>query len=57
MMMPPAGSRPIDTSQNVRFVCTPSPSTWGQLILGASMTSAGCAGGRAAGRPAAPRPA
>src|SRR5688500_1929245 len=47
MMMPPAGSRPIDTSQNVRFVRTPSPSTCGQLTFAASVTSASCAGGRA----------
>src|SRR5688572_10631668 len=45
--MPWAGSRPIGTSQNVRFDCTPSPSTYGQVICAGSTRSGVCAAGRA----------
>src|SRR5689334_1885874 len=45
--MPPAGSRPISTSQNCRLVRTPSPSTCGHVIIAGSVLVAGAAGGGA----------
>src|SRR5687767_4210291 len=49
MMMPSEVSRPVSTSQNTRWVCTPSPSSDGHVYTAGSVRVAGAAG-------VAPRP-
>src|SRR5918994_790180 len=46
MMMPAAGSRPVNTSQNDRLVVTPSPRSEGHSTTAGSVFSAGGAGPR-----------
>ena len=57
MRMPAAGSRPIGTSQNGRFVRTPSPSTCGQLTSAACTIGVAGTGGGAGRAPAWSAPA
>ena len=45
MMMPPAGSRPVLTSQKLSFVFTPTPSGDGHVMSGASFFSGTGGGG------------
>jgi hypothetical protein len=49
MMMPALGSRSIRTSQNIRPVVAPSPSTVGQFTIASSILG-GTVGRRAGGR-------